>query len=70
MNINFLKETTEKIRYTNYVKLFDFFRSIGFSHYSTFKIEELLNDSQPFIKKAQNLRWIVLRDLKIIKGKK
>jgi hypothetical protein len=68
VKVNFLKETTEKIRLLNYIKLLEFFRSIGFSHYSLVRVEEVVSENVATAKKTQNLRWMILRDLRIIKG--
>lgn len=68
VKVNFLKETTEKIRLLNYIKLLEFFRSIGFSHYSLVRVEDVVSENVATAKKTQNLRWIILRDLRIIKG--
>lgn len=68
VKVNFLKETTEKIRLLNYIKLLEFFRSIGFSHYSLVRVEDVVSENVATAKKTQNLRWMILRDLRIIKG--
>jgi hypothetical protein len=70
VNLNFLKETTHKIKYLNYLKLLDFFRSIGFSHYSSVRVDDFIQESLVPNKKVQNIRWTILRDLKIVKGDK